>query len=259
MYRKKPIIIFLIITAILMLGWFMFKNRRDAGTGGTLIVNTDKSSYSVNERVYIQITSLDKKGKIRCDSKLDLKIFNNETLEQFNNLTITSSPTCNPEGLTNNPDYTAFFTPEKEGKYTLKISYINSRSAVESVITVGKIRSDFSITRWGPTRVMAGENKRHPMKLTILSNKEFKGQIVEIVPSNLIIVWQGLAKIDKLNDAQTLTWDIQLKPGDAKELTYEYEIPKNTNNILSLGKVKLIENGGVVFEENQLWQIITAN
>lgn len=220
---------------------------------GTLVINTDRSHYSLGDNVFIQITALDANGKTDCESELEIAI---------NDIEVPAilSPTCGQDERTsNNPDFYAYFRPESEGSYTIILKDLKSGTTTETEFIVGNNLSDITITRWGPTKINSSPNQRYPMKLTITANKDLSGQVVEQVPNSLEIEWNGPAKVDTINKGKTLTWDIELKKDEVKELIYEYNAPQSEVRTYDLGKAKVTENGKVIYEEDKTWTLILQN
>lgn len=225
---------------------------------GTLVVNTDKNQYLTGERVYIQMTSLDSQGNTLCESNLKLSITNDSQPTTHNNIPVSLSPTCDPENNTTfSPDYTAYFTPSSEGEYQIKLTNLDDNNSNEVQIAVSTDLSDFSITRWGATRINPLKTNRYPMKLTLTSNVDFSGQLVEQVPFEFEIIWQGPAVVEKQKESQTISWEVDLQKGESKELIYEYRIPAESSRLYLIGTASLNANGKVVFEEQRQWQIVS--
>lgn len=227
-------------------------------TKGILTLNTNKDQYLLGERVSVQITSLDSQGNTLCESNLKLSITNDSQPTTHNNIPISHSPTCDPENnITFSPDYTAYFTPPVEGEYQIKLTNLDSNDSSQTLITVSDDLLDFSLTRWGASRINPYKSDRFPMKLILTANKSFSGKLVEHIPSHLKIIWYGPAKVEKTSDGQTVTWEIDIKAQETKEFTYEYTTPSDKSYNFSLGPAKLVSNGETYFEEKRQWQIVS--
>ena len=88
---------------------------------GVLAINTNKATYTVGEKAYLQFASLDEYGHTLCDSKLEVKLTNitngsNAQTETFSTEsdTITRNSTCGANNYTDEPDY--FTTTEPLGE-----------------------------------------------------------------------------------------------------------------------------------------------
>lgn len=249
--------ILLLFTALLILLIFSKKDLENTQTEpGLLLINTDKDHYTPGDEVYIQVTSISKNGTTRCDSQLEISI----TLLNSNittNLPLTPTPACSDSNNLNyNPDYSTIFTPIDEGIYQITVNNLNNSDSAKSTVTVSNSIPNFSISRLSASRINPFIIDRYPMKITITSKDDFSGQIIEKVPNNLEIIWQGPAILEKFDDYQTLTWNIELETGESKDVIYEYRAPKTESTIYHLGKAMLV-NEQISFEESRLWKIIS--
>ncbi len=222
-----------------------------------LTINTDKVQYVTGEKVDIQITSLSNEGALLCDSNLELSIIkDSETIEQPE---VTHSPTCNPEDTSPlNPDYVASFISQSAGKYLLKVVNTDSNTTSQVEINVGSEPVNLSVSRWGANKVSLKTSNRYPMKFILTANNDFAGTLIERIPENLEVVWYGPAKVEKSENGQTITWDVEIKEGETKEYTYEYSVPNDIEDNFTLGNVKLVSKEKVYFEETRPW-IIAIN
>ena len=256
------LVVILLIVPLAIIGKQLVKTDSEQDSNlnninSQLLINTDKVQYSVGDKVNIQITSLSNDGVVLCDSEMKLLIIKEgETIEQPK---VTLSPTCDPKAtLELNPDYTASFTPSTEGEYLLNVTDSSVNTTSQVAINVGGNIEDFSITRWGANKVSPQSTNRYPMKITLYSNKNFTGKLIDRLPANLKVVWYGPAKVEKSEESQFVTWEVELKKGESKEYTYEYTIPSDVDNNLRLGNLKLVSKEKVYFEETRPW-IIAVN
>ena len=56
------------------------------------------------------------------------------------------------------------------------------------------------------------------MIITVTAKQDYKGQIIEKIPADFKVVWQGSASVkDSGGQArQTLTWNVDMKKGETK-------------------------------------------
>jgi len=222
------------------------KNTLTSIQKGSLVLNTDKSHYTPGEEVYIQITSLDKNGKTICDSNLELSIFNTQMPNTKYQIPISISPTCSSsENISTLPDYTAFFIPKEEGTYKITLKNKDDGNLIEKQITASLTNPDISIKRWSPTKINLAKEQRYPMIITVKSGKGFKGTIIDSIPKEFDFIWYGTAQINSNNsknipikDRKLISWEIDLKPNEEKELKYEYTISGN-QKIYTIGPIYL--------------------
>lgn len=263
--NKLNIKVFIVIIVLIVISGLVYfvvsktsTNKDQVKPQGLLSLNTNQAQYTPGEEVYIQIVSTDSLGNTLCDSNLELSIYQNG--EFINSPQIDVSPSCDPTNSASlNPDYSASFTPTSEGVYQIKIIDLDNSDANEIQITVSENVQDFSINRWGATRLNPTNTDRFPMKLTITSNKDFIGQVIEQIPSEFEVIWQGPARVEKTDDGQIISWETEIEAGETKEFTYEYTTPSVLVKNYSLGPAKLVSsNKKVFFEENRPWQIIVS-
>jgi hypothetical protein len=226
---------------------------------GLLALNTDKSVYIPGESVELGIASLDPKGNTLCHSNLALTvsgprgqkiILSTENGKIINNCSVN-------ESSTDNPDYRSNFVPEKEGTYNIQLTNLDSKMKVKDQISV-KNNQQYSLKRTGPSKVNPLTTDRYPMILTVTTQKDFKGELVDQIPSSFDVVWQGTGVIETVKDYKTITWNVNLKTGETKEFIYEFQAPKVAPKFYDLGKAILLENNNKIFEESKLWEIIVG-
>jgi len=232
-------------------------------TKGVLAINTEKSVYTKGESAIFQIGSLDPRGNTLCHSNLTLEIsgphfWNKKTILTTDNKAIKTNSTCGDNNVTNEPDYTAKFTPAETGRYYVRLT--NRDSKISDVISFDVVsqKSSIQIDRWGATRINPFKSDRYPMVLKVTAEKDFKGQLVERVPANFQIVWQGSAKITPSSRDITLTWDVNMKAGETKEFSYEYTAPKVSPDFIRLGPAKITSSQASFAQQSYLetgWQI----
>ena len=231
---------------LVVIGYILYSSQKSPPTPkqdptkGVLSINIDKSVYQPGEKVYIQMASLDKNGDTLCDSNLKLTV-NSQNLE------VTQSPTCSPDNyVTNNPDYTSFFTPTEAGKYTLTLT--NSNSSVSTSFEVSKDLPKLSISRWGPTRVNPDGKTRYPMVITVTAHQDYQGRFEDRLPPGFTFPWIGPAELTQNKNYSTLSWDINLSTGQKTELKYEYSVPPSTPKEYTIISPQF---------ESRPWQLVT--
>ena len=269
--NNKILIIFIAILSITipLVASLLISASRKANNDyskGLLVINTNKSTYFISESVVFNMGSLDSNGKTLCKSNLELIIktpSGREISLNTKNKEVVYSPTCNENNIiNNNPDYQATFVPEEEGKYKITLTNTDTKNSVGTEILVEKRQSspkEFVIQRSGAIRVNpSNSDKRYFMKLTVSSQKDFKGQLVEKIPVDLVILWQGPSKIVAEKSFNTINWDFDLKAGETKEFIYEYQPSTKELGSFSLGSLYILENGKKVFEEPGLWKVVVG-
>jgi len=187
-------------------------------SGGVLALNTDKSEYLPGETVTIQATALNKQGHVACDANLQLDINGNKTQD------FKKSSTCGEGTVTNNPDYFYEFVPQKSGIYKITLTNLDSKSFTQNVFKVVS-DTDIVITRQTAIRIAPEVAQRYQMKLVVTAKKDFTGTISDLVPAGMTIPWQGPASLnDNDKGRKTISWKIDLKSGETRELLYDYSV-----------------------------------
>lgn len=253
----------IILTASFLISTFI-KTNKDYSQG-LLVINTNKSVYLTKDSVIFNIGSLDSKGKTLCKSNLEISIKTPSGQDIFlstENGEIINSVFCSENNTpTNVADYQAKFVPNQEGTYNIKLTNKDTNKSINSKFLVQNNQvtaKNFLLQRSGTVRVNPSDKNRPHMRLLITPIEDFKGQVVEQIPSNLVIIWQGPSKITDEKKYKTITWDVDIKAGETKELIYEFQSPTNGIGYFSLGKAKILENENEVFEENRVWDIVVG-
>jgi hypothetical protein len=258
--NKNFLMLVVFVCTVLLAVFFIF-NQKSGVSNNSLILNTNKSIYSPNEKVFLSIVYLDPTGKPTCDANLKITVngpgIRNQEISKIGDSPAVTS-FCKEAGApSNEPDYVASFTPSQKGTYTIKLT-----ASGEKLVTKKQIKVDDNQTlvveRQSPTKLILNQPFRYHTSLKISSpNKDFKGRLVEKVPSGLDIVWQGKALTQTNSQDKTLTWEVELKAGEIKEFLYEFKAPATKDlPINNLGKAYITVNGKKVFEELNFWQMV---
>jgi four helix bundle protein len=246
MINTKKISLILLGLLLLSAGFFVFrsfhKNQQMQPVSsdfskGVLALNSNKSVYLPGEKAEFYFASLDSGGRTLCNSNLQVEITGPDgktTSLSTADKTIANSPTCGDDNVTNDPDYIASQILEEKGQYKLKLTDLDSGKTAEASIQVTESIS-FDIQRSGATRINPFKSDRYPMVITVKANQDYSGQITEKIPSNFKIAWQGSAKVDGTN----IIWDVDLKAGETKSLSYEYQAPQIRPELYNLGPITI--------------------
>lgn len=234
---------------------------------GVLAVNTQKSIYTYGEDIKFGFGVVDDLGRTVCDAKLDLEITIPSQKKTYSltsvNGGIKQSGYCAPENVTNTADYLADFKASNVTEdYQLNLTAV-SYNGTHSVNSKVKIVKDVPlvVSRDSyPTRVYP--RSVYPVKINVVANNDFKGQIVETLPAGFdAIKFSGNGKIGdgSLFDYDTprkISWDVDWKKGDSHDLTYTVLFPVISPEFYLIGPIKFIDEfGNNVFEEAKPWQV----
>lgn len=221
-----------IIGILLLLGGFFvlklnFKKSaiESSFSKGVLALNTDRQEYLPDETVKVQIAALDANGHTVCNANLVLEINN---VKEEN---IQKSATCEDGNVTNNPDYVFNLKPGKIGKYNLKLTNLDTGQVTQNKFTITKSRT-LDIVRETAIRINPLKVERYPVKLILKAEKDYQGEISDVIPEGFTIPWQGPAKLD----GNKITWQVSLKAGETKVLVYEYTAPKEYLSFYQMGE-----------------------
>ena len=262
-------IVGLIVLAVLLPATFLIwravslRNSLGKYPRGVLAINTDKSVYAINEKIEIGLASLDYKGNTLCNSNLKVTVTlpsGQKTELSTQSSSIITSTTCSPDNnVTNNSDYRANFTPQELGDYKLELTNVDNKHTQTTQFSV-KDTQQFSVSRYGASRLNPFKADRYPMAITVKAREDFKGQLVEQIPAAFDVIWQGKSKVEtvinkKSGDYKTITWEVDLKAGESKDFIYEYQSAKVSPEIYLLGAARLLQNGQEVFKEGRVWQL----
>ena len=164
---------------------------------GVLALNTNKATYLPNENAYLQMAVLDDQGSTICDADLILKITDPQGRMKFLKTkegTIIRNPECGPNNVIDKPDYYANYVLSQSGIYKLTLTAKTKDGTrwIDDLIEV-KESVPFEVERIGPTRIYP--IAQYEMKIKIKANQDFKGQVIERVPSSFE-VWEPGSRIN---------------------------------------------------------------
>ena len=264
--KTKKILTILLIPALIFSILFLIikNNKTEEGINGSkfpkgvLAINTNRATYEPKEKVVFGMASLDENGNTLCNSNLEIVIEKpngeKETLSTTDKKIFTSN-TCNENNnVTSNPDYISYFYPAETGLYKITLINKSNDNKVKTQIEV-KNDSKFTIERSGATRINPFATDRYHMSILFQSKEDFKGKLIETIPSSVNVVWQGRSIVEERGEIKTITWDLDIKANESIELIYEYQAPKISPDFFTFGPIELIKNNEKVYEEVRSWQI----
>ncbi len=224
---------------------------------GVLAINTNKSIYQPGEKALLQMATLNSDGHTVCNANLNLTIESPDGAKQvFTSVdkTIQASSSCGADNVTDLPDYTASYQTVSPGIY--KITLTNKDTDYE-ITDSFEVRNSvaFDVERTSATRINPFK-AAYTMHINIKTNEDFKGEMVETVPSDFVILnlFQDLKEIGKQvrsdSGMQFITWRVDLKKGESTSLEYTYQSPKVSPGLFQVGPLKIGS-----FEEIRQWQL----
>jgi hypothetical protein len=104
------------------------------------------------------------------------------------------------------------------------------------------------------------------MTMFVKADSNFNGTFIEEVPADFEITGSGNFNVEKVGGSKFISWQLNLKVGEKKELSYIYQAPKVSPQFYLLGPAKIYKSRGTVakifsipneflFEESRQWQI----
>ncbi|MEX1997858.1 MAG: beta-propeller fold lactonase family protein [Candidatus Andersenbacteria bacterium] len=244
-------------------------------TWGVLALNLNQSTYEPGETASIGMAVLDDAGHTLCDADLTLVITapsgavtTLSTAEQ----SITTSPTCVDQSVTDLPDYATSYTPQELGTYALKLTAVtaNGTREMQQFFTV-ESEAPYIVSRQGSMRIFP--LAAYTMKVTVTAAQDFRGKLTETVPGSFALSAATLTRsgttergnwsLDIHPDETTkrLVWDnVELSAGQSATLSYTYDAPDISPEFYLLGPLEVISSSGTdndtpVWLEPRAWQI----
>lgn len=247
-------------------------------TWGVLAVNFNKSVYNLGDSAKIGFGVLDDKGKTICDAALDMTITSpSGRVSNFRTEPITGSPTslgsrtsknlitrsssCGPNTITNNPDYAAATAADEAGTYSVSVTATTANGARQLADSF-EVQNPplFDVERLAPTRIFPPG--LYETTLRVKANADYTGDITETLPPNFFIIpvmqaGGATGILTQSADAGRISWAVNLKKGDASNLSYFFRAPNVSPELYKVGPLQIGN-----WSEARQWQIAadaTAN
>ena len=219
---------------------------------GVLVVNFDKSIYTLGDTVRIGFGVLTNQGHTVCDASIDAVItspsghvYHLSTKDK----TITRNATCGPQTVSNDPDYSAIMQAKEVGTYTVAVTAQTSdgQRTINDSFDVQTLPL-FDVSRSAPTRIYPPAT--YQVTIHIKANQDFNGDITETVPYAFQVIPQTFASRTFSGDSQILSWSVDLKKGNSIDLTYSFLAPDISPELYKLGPLQIGS-----WKEMRQWQI----
>ncbi|HVZ12412.1 MAG TPA: hypothetical protein VG965_05260 [Patescibacteria group bacterium] len=231
---------------------------------GVMAINTNKSVYTVGERVEIGMAVLGDYGNTKCiangkitfnTAKVWLTVTSpSGVLQKFSTdeQTIHGSPACGDRTVTNSPDFFAELNADQPGTYTIHMEaeHIFGKRQMDYAFRVESSSPDFDLERTTyPTRIYPKVN--YPVQVTIKANRDYSGLVRDFVPKNFqILQISNLGIVSNSNDAQQIQWQVNWKKGQVYTLSYTIHFPPIAPELYLIGPFTIGE-----FKEDHQWKI----
>ncbi len=221
-------------------------------TWGVLVVNPDKSIYLPGQTSFLGMAVLNDEGKMVCDADVTLQIINPlgvVTILKTSDNTINVSPECEVYGVTNMPDYYAYYFVNSIGNYTLNLTAITD-NGIRSIIDHFEVKNQvrFDVTRNAPTRIYPPVP--YTVSFTVVPYENFTGEVKEYVPVDFEITPQTGMTITQEDDFKVLTWNKNFVTGKSYGFSYNFDAPDISPYLFTLGPLKIDS-----WEESRIWKI----
>lgn len=221
---------------------------------GVLAVNTNKSIYEPGENVRLMMAALTDSGDTICDANLELVVTDPNGEEYVVN--VRQSGACGDNNVTDIADYLADYRAGPTGTYDVLLASIGPDSTV-----LHQIRDSFEvqetppfvIERSGATRIWPVAN--YVMELTLTAVNDFKGEFIEAMPEDFVIVDAGGGESEIWGGAKRLTWKVDMVAGETQTFRYEYDSPDISPYLYLLGPAEVRAGDGLPFTESRQWKI----
>ncbi|MBI1839221.1 MAG: hypothetical protein HYR95_02945, partial [Candidatus Colwellbacteria bacterium] len=217
---------------------------------GVLAVNVNKSILLPGEDAYIQMAALTDKGVTICDAnlKLDITVPDGTVVSPE----VQRSGECKLDAdIVDVPDYFVHYAANELGSYEMKLSRLDGDGAeIHHISSSFEVQDavPFEVERTGPTRIFP--LAKYKMKFTVKTNKDFTGNIIEHLPNSFAITENPEYAIQNGGSETRIFWNLDLKAGDVKQLSYEFDAPDTSPEFYLLGPLKIGE-----WNEARFWQI----
>jgi hypothetical protein len=162
---------------------------------GVLAVNTNKTIYEPGEEVSLMMAALSETGDTICNATLELVITDPNGYETVS--PVRQSGQCGDNNVTNVADYLSEYRTGPVGRYDIQLAQIGTESNVLHQVRDSfevQEQAPFVIERRGATRIWPSAN--YGMELSLTAVNDFKGEFIEAIPEDFIVVDSGGAESD---------------------------------------------------------------
>jgi len=220
---------------------------------GLVVINTLKSIYLPNEVANISLAVLETRGFVICDANVTLLITDPAgvvtTLTTING-EIQVSNECSAHGKTYVPDYFTNYTVNDNGTYIMNVTAVINSTLQPNVTSSFEVRNtvDFDITRTTAIRLTLFTT--YDMNFTITANKNYTGNMTEIVPADFNITPQNNLTVQNFENYTLLIFNVSFESGGTYNIGYEYDAPDISPELFILGPLTIGN-----FTEARVWQV----
>ncbi|MFA6098034.1 MAG: helix-turn-helix domain-containing protein [Patescibacteria group bacterium] len=223
---------------------------------GVLAINPDQSIYQAGQPAMLSIGVLDETGNMVCDADVTLEITNPDgevTIKKTSDGGITVSQYCTYKGEFKGPDYYTDYIPSVPGTYKMKLSATHhSGTNVINDSFEAQLFPEYTIKRTGPTRVFPYIYQ--PMVLEVTAQKDFEGEITEVVPDVFEVKDTDDAQMRRFTSGtviyKEIVWQRALAAGQTMKLSYNFKTPEKSPALYFVGPARVGD-----WNEGREWQM----
>ncbi len=237
---------------------FIFKNNtvyftENNFTWGVLAVNFDKSVYTKGDTAHIGLAVLTDQGHTLCDAELTLNIVfpsGERTRLSTQNGKVKRNPSCGPETITNEPDYSSEIKANEVGEYAVTV-VAETANGTRQITDKFRVEAAplFDVLREGPTRIFPPAT--YKVSLRVTAAEDFTGDIMEHVPESFEVINETNSRIDVQDGIKNITWrSATLKKGEEREFVYFFKAPDISPELYKLGPFEI-----GLWRESRKWQV----
>lgn len=228
---------------------------------GALVLNSDKSIYTMGDTVHLSFGILDSSGRTICNANLIAKVtspLNEDSYLSMRSGSIHMRPGCG-NFTKEAADYTASYAPSVIGKYEVELIAETDAGAFsqKSSFTVATLPT-FSVTHEAPSRIYPPT--LYPVLMDVTSNQDFTGEIREEAASQFTILplqgTQSFQIIKRDQHSSVISWLVALKRGQSARLGYLIQTPTASPAHYALSGLVFLQADSVKFAEPTGWNLV---
>lgn len=228
---------------------------------GVVAVNVRQSLAPTNTAQKVHLAVVDDLGRTVCDANIDVTVTDpsgSASVFHTSDATIEKNPDCVDKSVTNEPDYSFFYTGTQEGEYQVDVQattkdgtrQIQDHFSLADVVPFSVQRTEF------PTRIYPPA--QYPVQFTVQTSEGFQGIVTEEVPDTFAI--SAISGDGTVSDPQDghriIQWEVDWLAGEEYTLAYTFDAPNVSPFFYQLGPLQFTRRDeSIAFTEARLWQI----
>lgn len=239
---------------------------------GVVALDFDRPNPRPNDPVQAGIGVLDDAGVTICNAKIDVKLTDPRgqvTTYNVKKKNLKVNPDCVDKGVTNTPDYSFTFTPQRSGIYHVQLTAktaAGDRRLEENLMVDAASKFDVQRSEY-PTRIYPPSP--YNVAIAVTPTQDYRGLVTEIVPADFEIsklTPDGSVILPSTNSTEKkLEWSVDWRAGETYYLRYTFDAPDISPALFLVGPMSIAPNSLADrdWQESRQWQIasdaVTAN